>query len=114
MLVFFYTQNLFITNNCLLTIVGGSIECKTINLRLLILKKMEVQVLGNKEFDIIIDSFWNFITDHKLDYVNTDQPIIQYKNGVLSIDLNDLNSCNVLNKKYGFLDCLNHLKNQIQ
>ena len=70
--------------------------------------------LSNKTFDKIIDSFWNFINDQKLDYVNLEQPFIRYtKKGKLIIDLNDLNRCNVENINYEFLQVLNHLKNQI-
>jgi hypothetical protein len=70
--------------------------------------------LSNKTFDKIIDSYWNFINDQKLDYVNLEQPFLRYtKKGKLIIDLNDLNSCNVHNRKYEFLQVLNHLKNQI-
>ena len=70
--------------------------------------------LSKKTIDKIINSYWIFINDQKLDYVNLEQPFIRYtKKGKLIIDINDLNSCNVLNRKYEFLQVLNHLKNQI-
>lgn len=62
----------------------------------------------------IIDSYWNFITDHKLDEVNLQQPFIKYsKKGKLIIDLKDLNACNIFDKNYTFLKVLNNFKSQI-
>ena len=70
--------------------------------------------LNNEVLDKITDSYWNFINDHKLDYVSLEQPFVKYsKKGKLIIDLEDLNACNVKNKNYEFLQILNNLKNQI-
>ena len=69
--------------------------------------------LSNEILDIIINSYWDFITDHKLDYVNMDRSFIRYsKKGKLIIDLNDLNACNTFEKNYEFIQVLNNLKNQ--
>lgn len=70
--------------------------------------------MNNIEYDLIIDSFWEFINNHKLDYVNLEHPFIKYKNGKLIFDIDDLNACNINNESYPFLEILNHLKNQIQ
>jgi hypothetical protein len=72
------------------------------------------QGLNSKTLDKVIDSYWNFITDHKLDALTLEQPFVRYtKKGKLIIDLNDFNSCNVNNKNYEFLQILNNLKNQL-
>lgn len=60
----------------------------------------------------MIDSYWDFITHHKLDYVNLEDSFIKYENGKLIVDLDDLNSRNVFDLKYKFLQVLNNLKNQ--
>ena len=35
----------------------------------------------------MIDSYWDFITHHKLDYVNLEDSFIKYENGKLIVDL---------------------------
>lgn len=72
------------------------------------------KVITHKHIDSIIDSYWNFIDKHKLDYVNVEDSFIKYNDGKLIIDLDDLNACNVENEKHDFLLVLNNLKNQVQ
>lgn len=63
-------------------------------------------------FDDLIDSYWNFIDEHKLDDVNLKQPFINYVEGKLIIDLKDLNACNVHNQKNNFIDLMNLISKQ--
>lgn len=71
-----------------------------------------VKGFSDKNLDQMIDSYWDFITHHKLDYVNLEDSFIKYENGKLIVDLDDLNSRNVFDLKYKFLQVLNNLKNQ--
>lgn len=70
--------------------------------------------MNNEILNKVSDSYWKFITDHKLDCIMLEQPFIRLtKKGKLIIDINDFNSCNVDNKKYDFLQVINHLKKQL-
>jgi hypothetical protein len=72
----------------------------------------KVKGFSNKNLDQMIDSYWDFINHHKLDYVNMEDSFIKYEEGKLIIDLDFLNTCNIFDLKYEFLQVLNNLKNQ--